>query len=68
MLTFGVPTQPDFPDVGFDNLTAAQGGAVYVTSNQLDNSGPEPVPETSMLYILPKAALYAGTGFTCWRA
>lgn len=65
MLTFGVSTQPDFPDVGFDNLSAAQGGAVYLTSNQLDD---DDVPQTAMLYILPKAALYAGTGFTCWRA
>jgi hypothetical protein len=66
-LLFGVNTRADFPDVGFDNLTGAQNGAIYITTNQHRYTSPFEF-EVAMLYILPKSAIYAGSGFTCWRA
>ncbi|HEX8181567.1 MAG TPA: pre-peptidase C-terminal domain-containing protein [Pyrinomonadaceae bacterium] len=62
----GEDTWADYPDVGFDGITAENGGAVYVTTNQFTfgtNSS-----RTAALYILPKSALYAGTPLNFWRA
>lgn len=65
-LFFGGDTFADFPDIGFDNLLASQNGALYVTSNQFFFTGG--LPQTALLFILPKSALYAGSAFTCWKA
>jgi hypothetical protein len=62
-LLYGVDTWADYPDIGFDGIVP--GGAIYITSNQFSWAN---VFQTSMLNILPKAALYAGAGFGYWRA
>jgi hypothetical protein len=63
----GENTWADFPDVGFDGVAAASGGAVYITVNQFTFSSRS--FRTAALYILPKSALYSGASLTnYWRA
>lgn len=58
-------TFADFPDIGFDGIAAADGGAVYITTNQFTFSGSS--FRTASVHMLPKSALYTGGGFTYWR-
>jgi len=64
-LTYGVDTWADYPDLGFDGITPASGGAIYITSNQFSWAN---AFQTAMLNVLPKSALYSGAGFSYWRA
>lgn len=66
-LNYGsTPTWADYPDLGFDGISSANGGAVYITSNQFSWSG---AFETSALNILPKSVLYTGgSTFNYWKA
>jgi hypothetical protein len=61
----GSNTWGDYPDIGFDGIPAASGGAIYITTNQFTWGD---AFRTSMLNILPKSALYSGSGFSYWRA
>ncbi len=63
----GENTWADFPQLGFDGIASASGGAVYVTSNQF-TFGASPSFRTAALNILPKSSLYAGTALNYWRA
>ncbi|MET0623332.1 MAG: Calx-beta domain-containing protein, partial [Pyrinomonadaceae bacterium] len=59
-------TWADYPDLSFDGIPAASGGAVYVSTNQFtfgSNSF-----RTSMILILPKSSLYSGGSLSFWRA
>lgn len=62
----GFNTWGDYPDIGFDGISAASGGAIYVTTNQFTFAAN--AFRTSMLSILPKTALYTGVAFGYWRA
>jgi hypothetical protein len=62
----GLTTWGDYPDIGFDGIAAASGGAIYITTNQFTFAAN--AFRTSMLSILPKSALYVGGGFGYWRA
>jgi hypothetical protein len=59
-------TWADYPDVGFDGIPAASGGGIYITVNQFTFSNR--LFRTAVLYILPKSALYSGSGPSYWRA
>ncbi|MGH9844572.1 MAG: Ig domain-containing protein, partial [Blastocatellia bacterium] len=63
----GENTWADFPQLGFDGVPAASGGAVYITSNQFTFTA-SPSFRTAMLNILPKSSLYAGGAISYWRA
>lgn len=60
----GVPTWPDYPDLGIDYNSGGASGAIYLSSNQFDSSAYN--FHTSRLNILPKSALYQGQGFGYW--
>src|SRR5205085_3968727 len=60
----GENTFADYPDVGFDGISAASGGAVYLTVNQFTFTGSS--FRTAVLYILPKSGLYTGASFIYW--
>lgn len=62
----GTDTWADFPQLGFDGIAPASGGAVYLTSNQFTFGG-SPSFRTAKLNILPKSSLYAGAGLNYWR-
>jgi len=64
----GENTWADYPDVGFDGIAAASGGAVYITVNQFTFSGNPHVFRTAALYILAKSQLYSGSSVNYWRA
>jgi hypothetical protein len=59
-------TWADYPDVGFDGIPAASGGAIYITVNQFTFTARS--FRTAVLYILPKSALYSGAALSYWRA
>ncbi|HEX8774170.1 MAG TPA: BACON domain-containing carbohydrate-binding protein [Pyrinomonadaceae bacterium] len=59
-------TWADYPDVGFDGIPAASGGAIYITVNQFTFTTRS--FRTAVLYILPKSSLYNGTSLNYWRA
>jgi hypothetical protein len=63
---FGTNTWADYPDLGFDGISAANGGAVYITTNQFAFS--DGTFQTSALLILPKSSLYSGAGLNYWTA
>jgi len=63
----GTDTWADFPQLGFDGIAPASGGAVYITSNQFTFGG-SPSFRTAKLNILPKSSLYGGAGLNYWRA
>lgn len=58
-------TWADYPDVGFDGISSASGGAIYVTANTFKFSGGF---GTNALNILPKSSLYNGSSFSYWMA
>ncbi|MGA9996322.1 MAG: NF038122 family metalloprotease [Pyrinomonadaceae bacterium] len=62
----GENTWADYPDVGFDGISAASGGAIYVTVNQFTFSASS--FRTALLFILPKSGLYAGGSISYWRS
>jgi hypothetical protein len=62
----GDNTWADYPDIGFDGIAAASGGAVYITTNQYTFS--DRSFRTASLYILPKTSLYSGGSLNYWRA
>ncbi|PYS46284.1 MAG: hypothetical protein DMF68_19575, partial [Acidobacteria bacterium] len=62
----GENTWADYPDVGFDGISAANGGAVYITANQFTFSSRS--FRTAILYIMPKSGLYTGGAVSYWRA
>lgn len=59
----GVPTWPDYPDLGIDYNSAGASGAIYLSSNNFDSAFNF---HTSRLNILPKNALYQGASFSYW--
>lgn len=62
----GENTWADFPQLGFDGIPAASGGAIYITSNQFTFGAAS--FRTAMLNILPKSSLYSGASLNYWRA
>jgi Cohesin domain len=62
----GENTWSDFPQLGFDGISGASGGAVYITSNQFTFGAAS--FRTAMLNILPKSSLYSGGALNYWRA
>ncbi len=63
----GEKTWADYPDVGFDGIPTANGGAIYITVNQFTFSA-TPSFRTALLFMLPKSSLYAGASVNYWRA
>ncbi len=61
----GQDTWADYPDIGFDGISASSGGAVYLTSNQFTMVGNS--FRTSLLNVIPKSAFYSGAGFTYFQ-
>ena len=60
----GVPTWPDYPDIGLDYNSGGASGAIYLSSNNFDSTAFN--FHTSRLNILPKAPIYQGQGFSYW--
>jgi hypothetical protein len=64
LLTYGVSTWADYPDLGYDGIPSGAGGAIYITSNQFGFVGGF---RTSLINVLPKSILYVGGGGVYYR-
>lgn len=61
----GENTWADYPDVGFDGIPSASGGAIYITVNQFTFSNRS--FRTGLIFIIRKSELYAGASVNYWR-
>jgi Calx-beta domain/Fibronectin type III domain len=61
----GDDTWADYPDVGFDGISSANAGAVYITVNQFTFG--TRLFRTGLIFIIRKSELYAGASVNYWR-
>jgi hypothetical protein len=69
LVHIGADTWADYPDLGFDGISPVAGGAICITTNQFtwEDSAWGRMFRTATLYILPKWALYIGSGLSAYR-